>query len=86
LTGVNYEHSRFTKHAYDASKPYGGLTTVPRQYPIISTFLQNGDVIHEISDPLGYYRYTIRSGTFVVASEDVHSGGTAGVNSSCQLY
>jgi hypothetical protein len=86
LQSVRFEHSTFRKYAYDRTKPYGGLTSLPRAYPITSTFLTNGDVMHELSDPLGYYRYTIRDGSFIVASEDSHAGGTSGANSDCRLY
>ncbi len=87
LTSVSFEYAQFRKRAFDSAKlPYGGLVTVPSPYPIKSTFLANGDIMHEFSDPLGYTSYTIRNSALIVASADSHAGGTSGARSDCRLY
>jgi hypothetical protein len=53
-TPVTRHYSAFRTYAYDSGKPYGGLVSLPHGYPITSTFLGNGDVLHEISGGWGY--------------------------------
>ncbi|MGE0800959.1 MAG: hypothetical protein AB7G13_32985 [Lautropia sp.] len=77
----------FRKIAYDSTKAYGRLLTLPWQYgEIITTNLGSGYVKHDYPTPVGMASYAIQDANRVAGSQSNYMGGTASGTDTCSAY